>query len=885
MEAENKKNEQLNQQHVKDDNESEEEEYINVNVRNKNVPLTLEILENMDEQCQQSIFQKQQVFDELYEKFTFERINLYKGCGTAKPAIAASFCHQFDKIVGIEYIKDIYDVLVNEVQKEYDQKFKIIKQQIELVDNIKYKKPEFNWLNKNYFDVDWSDADVLFVNSTCLDEDQMKQLAEKSYQMKQGAIFICTTYPFPAKKSQWKLLVEFGRMFYWGSVTIQRKEEIQQRKASFGDIDVNTYTDYLEVNVLDYDVTITPNFETKTITGEVIIDIDPLQDISRIYLDAWHLQVNSIKFATYDQLQGIDRVSVTLTEDQYEDNLDLEHEMGGYIDINLSGLVKYDGETNVVPKGQKFKLTIDYYTDEPEYGRESGYFFVDKEYTYGQTHPLLYTQNEPIYARTWFPCFDTPFQASTFTLTIILEKGFQAYATASLEREVFSGKNGEEWIFETQAQVSTFNVGFIVGYYEEKLISEEPLVIKLIAEEGLVEDFSEEIDDIKEWIDEIARILDVDFPYDGFQLVLMPPNYPHSGAQHGQLTYVSPTIMNSGTVGEQTIIHEISSVYFGNMVSCSTWENIWLNDGLATYIQRQGLLNKVGISYSKLDALVGNDQLDLNFDFIDRYNMDETLSSLHPNLQDKNPDNAYSQVSFEKGFQFMIFIEQQVMGGSYSKTLAFLNKLILDYEGKGISYIEFDEALEEYLIKQYGQADGEARYDKIDWDQWIFGKGKAPFDVISSLDNDKYDLAINMAKKFLQFSGTSLPSNYKDLLSSFDQIYIFLDYMIENIYQVDRRLIRCIEKYYNFGDYNDYMVLSKWYTLTTLARYNNDELKQRIQDFLGEIGRNHYIAPVYEAWREAYGQVSAGKVLEKHLAFYHPNTIDLIENIVFFSTM
>lgn len=39
------------------------------------------------------------------------------------------------------------------------------------------------------------------------------------------------------------------------------------------------------------------------------------------------------------------------------------------------------------------------------------------------------------------------------------------------------------------------------------------------------------------------------------------------------------------------------------------------------------------------------------------------------------------------------------MGGSYSKTLAFLNKLILDYEGKGISYIEFDEALEEYLIK------------------------------------------------------------------------------------------------------------------------------------------------------------------------------------------
>lgn len=48
--------------------------------------------------------------------------------------------------------------------------------------------------------------------------------------------------------------------------------------------------------------------------------------------------------------------------------------------------------------------------------------------------------------------------------------------------------------------------------------------------------------------------------------------------------------------------------------------------------------------------------------------------------------------------------------------------------------------------------------------------------------------------------------------------------MIGHVYEIDRRLVRTLETYYNFGDNDDYLILGKWYVLTTLTRYNSPEL-------------------------------------------------------------
>jgi len=66
----------------------------------------------------------------------------------------------------------------------------------------------------------------------------------------------------------------------------------------------------------------------------------------------------------------------------------------------------------------------------------------------------------------------------------------------------------------------------------------------------------------------------------------MPPNYPFEGAAHPGLTYASPSILKSGKTGQSIIIHYIAASYFGNMITCANWRNVWLNEGFATYVER-----------------------------------------------------------------------------------------------------------------------------------------------------------------------------------------------------------------------------------------------------------------------------------------------------------
>lgn len=74
--------------------------------------------------------------------------------------------------------------------------------------------------------MDWSDGDLVFVNSTCLDSDLMIKLAEHSNKLKKGSLLVCTTYEFPGDEKIWQNLTSFLRFFSWGSVTIHIYKKI-----------------------------------------------------------------------------------------------------------------------------------------------------------------------------------------------------------------------------------------------------------------------------------------------------------------------------------------------------------------------------------------------------------------------------------------------------------------------------------------------------------------------------------------------------------------------------------------------------------------------------------------------------------------------------------
>lgn len=133
------------------------------------------------------------------------------GSGTGKAVIFAVLVEDFSKLVGIEIIKDLCDA-ANTVLDTYRKETK------------NHNSREIKFINADFLDYDFSDANVIFAHSTCFSEELMKKLTQKLNQLKKGARVITVTKGI--ESHLYKLLVKKEYTFNWGIGTVFIYEKI-----------------------------------------------------------------------------------------------------------------------------------------------------------------------------------------------------------------------------------------------------------------------------------------------------------------------------------------------------------------------------------------------------------------------------------------------------------------------------------------------------------------------------------------------------------------------------------------------------------------------------------------------------------------------------------
>jgi hypothetical protein len=86
--------------------------------------------------------------------------------------------------------------------------------------------PEVKLINDSFFEQDWSNASMVFSNSTCFEKDILEQIFEKSLLLPRGAIFVHTTQKMPKKYTKsFNSVTAFQRLMSWGvcRIFIHRK--------------------------------------------------------------------------------------------------------------------------------------------------------------------------------------------------------------------------------------------------------------------------------------------------------------------------------------------------------------------------------------------------------------------------------------------------------------------------------------------------------------------------------------------------------------------------------------------------------------------------------------------------------------------------------------
>lgn len=144
------------------------------------------------------------------------------------------------------------------------------------------------------------------------------------------------------------------------------------------------------------------------------------------------------------------------------------------------------------------------------------------------------------------------------------------------------------------------------------------------------------------------------------------------GMENPLLTFASPTIITTDKSQVDVATHEIAHSWTGNDVTCKNWTNMWLNEGFTVFEERKVTAKIHNDTDVRLvAAYLGNiSMVDSMMDF----GLDNNYSSLHPdigtNYSDSDfPDNSFSEVPYEKGFQLLYYIETQVLGEELMQSL------------------------------------------------------------------------------------------------------------------------------------------------------------------------------------------------------------------------
>ena len=314
----------------------------------------------------------------------------------------------------------------------------------------------------------------------------------------------------------------------------------------------------------DYSIRIVPKIDKFTFTGTETVKVEVRSPVHQLVLNALELQV------TEASLDGkpLPKSAIKIDTEKELLTLTLPSELapGDHtLALSFSGKINQQGQ---------------------------GLFYMRyQEQGSGATKVMLGTQFEATDARRFFPCWDEPVFRARFQLIAVVPKNWLAVSNMPIESEKTIAEGKEVRFAATPPMSSYLNV-FVAGELDVIEARSGSTQVRVIATKDKAELGRYALEATAQILQYYNDYFGVAYPLPKLDQIALPGGFGGAMENWGGITYYESALLfdpkNSSTETKQNIYeviaHEVAHMWFGDLVTMAWWDNLWLNEGFASWM-------------------------------------------------------------------------------------------------------------------------------------------------------------------------------------------------------------------------------------------------------------------------------------------------------------
>jgi len=320
-----------------------------------------------------------------------------------------------------------------------------------------------------------------------------------------------------------------------------------------------------------YRLWLRPDLKTATFSGDESIELTLAQPAKAITLNAAYITFKSVNATA----EGAPSVSgaVTLDPEKEQTTFTFPTELpAGKVTL----AIQYTGTLNDKLRG--FYL---FKTDKRSYAA---------------------TQFETSDARWAFPSFDEPAFKATFDIALTVDAGDMVISNSSIVSDTpapaVGGVPKHTVVFARTPKISSYLVAFLVGDFECVSGVSDGTSIRVCAMPGAAEAGRFALSTAQYVLSYYNHYFGIRYPLAKLDMIALPDFGPGGMENFGAITYRETLLLvdeKTATLEQKkdvalTVAHEVAHQWFGDLVTMQWWDNLWLNEGFATWMASKAMM-------------------------------------------------------------------------------------------------------------------------------------------------------------------------------------------------------------------------------------------------------------------------------------------------------